>query len=119
MQNEKVIELVVAALEDLKGKDIEIIDVQGRSSVTDFMVLCSGTSKKHVMSIAGNLEDQLKQQAVMPISTEGHHVGDWAIVDLSDVVVHILTADARELYDLEKLWRFDMKPEAIIEESAQ
>ncbi|MCJ8299251.1 MAG: ribosome silencing factor [Pseudomonadales bacterium] len=119
MQNEKVIELVVASLEELKARDIEIIDVQGKSSVTDFMVVCSGTSKRHVMSIAGNVEDQLKQQAIMPIGSEGQHVGDWAIVDLSDVVVHILTAEARELYDLEKLWRFDMKPEAIIKESAQ
>ena len=119
MQNEKVIELVVAALEDLKAKDIEVIDVQGKSSVTDFMVVSSGTSKRHVMSIAGNLADQLKELGIMPISSEGQHTGDWAIVDLSDVVVHILTTDARELYDLEKLWRFDMKPEAIIKESAQ
>jgi ribosome-associated protein len=117
MQNEKVIELAVASLEDLKAKNIEILDVREKSSVTDYMVVCSGTSKRHVMSIATKVEDELKESSVQSLSSEGHKGGDWVIVDLSDVVIHVLTEEARELYDLEKLWRFDMKPEAIIEES--
>jgi len=114
MQNEKVIELAQLALEDLKAKDIEVIDVRGKSSVTDFMLVCSGTSKRHVMSIASKVEEELKKGSITPLGSEGHQGGDWVVVDLSDVVVHILTEEARELYDLEKLWRFDMKPEQII-----
>jgi ribosome-associated protein len=114
MQNEKVIELAQLALEELKAKDIEVIDVRGKSSVTDFMLVCSGTSKRHVMSIASKVEEELKKEALEPIGSEGHQGGDWVVVDFSDVVVHVLTEEARELYDLEKLWRFDMKPEQII-----
>ncbi|NRA20032.1 MAG: ribosome silencing factor [Oceanospirillaceae bacterium] len=118
MQNQKVLEIAVAALEDLKAKNIEIIDVIGKSSVTDFMIVCSGTSRRHVMSIAGNVEDELKLQSINAIGSEGHKGGDWVIVDLSDVVIHVLTEEARELYDLEKLWRFDMKPENMIEQGS-
>lgn len=114
MQNEKVIELAQLALEELKAKDVEVIDVRGKSSVTDFMLVCSGTSKRHVMSIASKVEEELKKASLEPIGSEGHQGGDWVVVDFSDVVVHILTEEARELYDLEKLWRFDMKPEQII-----
>ena len=114
MQNEKVIELAQLALQELKAKDIEVIDVRGKSSVTDFMLVCSGTSKRHVMSIASKVEEELKKESLEPIGSEGHQGGDWVVVDFSDVVVHVLTEEARELYDLEKLWRFDMKPEQII-----
>ena len=117
MQNEKVIELATAALEELKAKNIEVIDVREKSSATDFMLVCSGTSRRHVMSIASSVEKELKKEEVEPLGSEGHQGGDWVIVDLSDVVVHILTEEARELYDLEKLWRFDMQPKQIIEEA--
>ncbi|MEH6444676.1 MAG: ribosome silencing factor [Oceanospirillaceae bacterium] len=117
MQNEKVIELAVAELEELKAIDIEVIDVRDKSSVTDYMIVCSGTSRRHVMSIASKAEDELKEKSIVAISNEGHKSGDWVIVDLSDVVIHVLTTEARDLYDLEKLWRFDMKPAAIIKDS--
>ena len=117
MQNQKVIALAQESLENLKANDIEIIDVRGKSSVTDYMIICSGTSKRHVMSTASKVESDLKEQGVVAISSEGHQGGDWVIVDLSDVVIHILTVEAREMYDLEKLWRFDMQPETIIQES--
>ncbi len=118
MQNQEMITLATQALEELKAIDIELIDVCGKSSVTDYMLVCSGTSKRHVMSIASKVEETLKKESITPLGSEGHKGGDWVIVDLSDVVIHVLTAEARELYDLEKLWRFDMQPEAIIEESA-
>ena len=63
------------------------------------------------------LEEELKEKSIEPLSSEGHKGGDWVIVDLSDVVIHVLTEEARELYDLEKLWRFDMKPESKIDQS--
>ncbi len=118
MQSKKVIKLAETALDDLKASDIEVIDVRGKSSVTDYMIVCSGTSKRHVVSIASKVEDELKNHSIEAISCEGQKSGDWVIVDLSDVVIHILTVEARELYDLEKLWRFDMKPEQIIDASA-
>lgn len=118
MQNQELIELATAALEELKAVDIELIDVVGKSTVTDYMLVCSGTSKRHVMSIASKVEETLKKQSITPLGSEGHKGGDWVVVDLSDLVVHVLTVEARELYDLEKLWRFDMEPSTIIDETA-
>ncbi len=118
MQNQEIITLATHELEELKAIDIELIDVRGKSSVTDYMLVCSGTSKRHVMSIASHVESALKEKEIAPLGSEGHKGGDWVIVDLSNVVIHVLTTEARELYDLEKLWRFDMQPQDIIEESA-
>ncbi|MDF2181713.1 ribosome silencing factor [Neptuniibacter sp. CAU 1671] len=104
MQTEQTIALVQNALEDMKAKEIVVLDVQGRSTVTDYMIIASGTSRRHVLSVAEEVVVQVKQAGLMPLGTEGQEAGDWVLVDLGDVVVHVMMPDARSFYDLERLW---------------
>jgi len=96
--------LVRSALEDLKAKDIREIDVRGKSSVTDLMVVVSGTSSRHVKSIADEVVKKAKQASLPPIGVEGQREGEWVLVDLGDVIVHVMLPRTREFYDLERLW---------------
>lgn len=95
---------VIDKLEDLKGQDIIAIDVSKTSSITDCMIICTGTSSRHVVSIADHVVQSARQAGMMPLGVEGEGVGDWVVVDLDDVIVHVLQADSRQLYELEKLW---------------
>lgn len=105
MQNEQLVKVAVAALEDMKGQDITIIDVRGKTSVTDFMVIASGTSSRHVKSMANEVLEKVKEQGVRPIGSEGLDSGEWALLDLGDIVVHVMLPTARQFYDLERLWQ--------------
>jgi ribosome-associated protein len=105
MQNEELVKVAVAALEDLKGQDITTIDVRGKTSVTDFMVIASGTSSRHVKSMANEVLEKVKEQGVRPIGNEGLDGGEWALLDLGDVVVHVMQVATRQFYDLERLWQ--------------
>ena len=105
MQNEALVQLVVNALEDLKGTDITTIDVRGKTSVTDFMVIASGTSSRHVKALADNVLEKVKEQGVRPLGSEGLEGGEWALLDLGDVVVHVMQVPTRQFYDLERLWQ--------------
>ena len=102
-----MISIVQAALDDMKAKDVVEIDVTGKSTVTDRMIIASGTSKRHVMSIGQHVQEQVKASGVLPMGIEGLEVGEWVLVDLGDVVVHVMMPDARSFYDLERLWGFD------------
>ena len=105
MQNEQLVKVAVAALEDMKGQDITIIDVRGKTSVTDFMVIASGSSSRHVKSLVDNVLEKVKEQGVRPLGSEGLDTGEWALLDLGDVVVHVMLPTARQFYDLERLWQ--------------
>ena len=105
MQNEALVQLVVNALEDLKGTDITTIDVRGKTSVTDFMVIASGTSSRHVKALADNVLEKVKEQGVRPLGSEGLDCGEWGLLDLGDVVVHVMQVPTRQFYDLERLWQ--------------
>ena len=105
MQTEALVQLAVAALEDLKGQDITTIDVQGKTSVTDYMIIASGSSSRHVKSLAENVLEKAKEQGVRPLSSEGLDGGEWALLDLGDVVVHVMQVPTRQFYDLERLWQ--------------
>ncbi|MAA64646.1 MAG: ribosome silencing factor [Alteromonadaceae bacterium] len=105
MQAEQLKDTVVDALEGVKAKDISIIDVRDRTSVTDFMVIASGTSNRHVKSLADSVVTEAKSNGVRTATVEGGQVSDWLLVDLGDVVVHIMLPATREFYDLERLWR--------------
>ena len=107
MQAKELKQLVVKAIEDLKGENIVEIDVMGKTSVTDVMVIASGTSSRHVKSIANNVADEARKAGVKPLGIEGEVQSEWVLVDLGDVVVHIMQPDIREFYDLERLWSFD------------
>lgn len=103
-QDKKLITLVEGALEDMKAKETVVIDVRGRSTVTDYMVVASGTSKRHVASVAQEVLDKLKAQGYQTLGVEGQDVGDWVLVDVGSVVVHVMMPDARSFYDIERLW---------------
>ncbi|WP_373090021.1 ribosome silencing factor [Zhongshania sp.] len=105
MNAEQLQKLVQKALDDVKGRDIVTLDVRGMSGVTDYMVVCSGTSNRHVKSLADNVWVETKKQNVVPIGMEGQDSGEWVLVDLGDVVVHVMLPEARLFYDLERLWQ--------------
>jgi ribosome-associated protein len=92
------------ALEDLKAVDLVVLDVRELSSVMDWLVVASGTSSRHVKSLADNVMMEAKEQGVRPLGVEGQRVGEWVLVDFGDVVVHVMQPAARGFYDLERLW---------------
>lgn len=97
-------ELAVAALEDLKGQEINVLDVTALSDVMDNLILATGTSNRHVKSLAANVVEELKKQGLQPIGVEGLDSADWVLVDYGSVVVHVMLPQTRKFYDLEKLW---------------
>jgi ribosome-associated protein len=100
----KITDLVVDALDDLKAVDTKIVDVRGLSSVMDFLVIASGNSSRHIKSLADNVVVKAKAAGCPPIGVEGENAADWVLVDLGDVVVHVMQPAARSFYDLERLW---------------
>ncbi len=104
MQAEQVRDMAIAALEDLKALDIVVLDVRGKSMVTDFMIIASGTSSRHVKAMANNVVVETKKNDLLPLGVEGENTGEWILVDLNDAVVHIMLPDTRDFYQLEKLW---------------
>lgn len=105
MQADKLRDIVINALEDVKARDISVLDVRDRTSVTDYMILASGTSARHLHSLADSVVKELKEQGFTDARVEGGQSSDWILVDLGDVVVHVMMPAAREFYDLERLWR--------------
>jgi len=102
--NEVLRQRVVAALEDLKAKDVREIDVRGKTSVADTLFIASGTSARHVKSIADEVVKFAKEAGVMPLGVEGQAEAEWVLVDLGDVIVHVMLPRIREFYGLERLW---------------
>lgn len=104
MQSEQLKARVVSALEDLKAVNVVEFDVRDMTSVTDYMVIASGTSDRHVKSLADAVVSDCKRAGVQPLGVEGEREGEWVLVDLGDVVVHVMQPRIREFYALEKLW---------------
>jgi len=105
MRSEDLVKLAIAALEDIKAQDITTIDVREKTSITDYMVIASGTSSRHVKSLVDNVLEKVKEQGVRPLGSEGLDSGEWALLDLGDIVVHVMLPTARQFYDLERLWQ--------------
>ncbi len=108
MQIDELRNLARKVLEDLKAEDIIEMDVRDKTSVTDYIVVASGTSNRHVKSIANNVVVEAKHAGVQPLGVEGEDQAEWVLVDLGDVVVHVMQPQVREFYDLESLWQMDM-----------
>ncbi|MGH8062832.1 MAG: ribosome silencing factor [Pseudoxanthomonas sp.] len=98
------------ALAELKAKDVVEIDVRGKSSVADYMVIASGTSTRHVKSSADEVVRFAKKLGVMPLGVEGEREAEWVLVDLGDVIVHVMLPRVREFYALERLWTVGDQP---------
>lgn len=112
MQAEQMIKLVEKALEDNKARDLLTLDVRGKSSVTDYMVIASGSSNRHVRSSAEAVVVAAKEAGEIPLGVEGADSGEWVLVDLGDVIVHVMQPAVRSFYDLERLWGPDAAVEA-------
>lgn len=104
MKTETIQKIAIDALEDLKGIDIVAIDVRKLTTITDVMIVCTGRSNRHVKSLAENVVIAAKKHRWHFINTEGEKEAEWIIVDLGDVVVHVMQAETRALYNLEDLW---------------
>lgn len=100
-------ELVMEALDDLRAVNPVVLDVRGRTSITDLMVVATGTSNRHVKSLADRVIERAKEAGIRPMGVEGADGAEWILVDLGDVVVHVMSEQTRDLYRLENIWGVD------------
>lgn len=107
--SEALAELAVATLTDNKALDIKTINVRALTDITDLMIICSATSTRHANTLADKLLRSMREAGIRPAGMEGEQQGDWILVDLHDIVVHIMLKETREFYDLEKLWAMTEK----------
>ena len=104
MNSEALSDLVIEALDDIKAKDIVKLDVRDMTTVTDYMIVASGTSNRHVQALVENVTEKARQAGHKPIGVEGEEGGEWVLLDLQDTLVHVMLPKVREFYNLEKLW---------------
>lgn len=104
LQVDALAAFVIEKIEDLKGRDITSINITDKSDIADFMIIASGNSTRHVKSISQNITTECRAAGIKALGVEGHDIGEWALVDLGDVIVHIMTDETRDKYQLEQLW---------------
>ena len=104
MNSEKLANLIIDALDDVKGQKIVKLDVRDMTPVTDYMIVASGTSNRHVQALVDNVAEKAKAAGHRPIGIEGEDGGEWVLLDLEDALVHVMLPKVREFYNLEKLW---------------
>jgi len=104
MNSEELCDLIVDALEEVKGQDIIKLYVRDMTSVTDWMIVASGTSSRHVQALVDNVAQKAKAAGHRPMGVEGESGGEWVLLDLQDALVHVMLPKVREFYNLEKLW---------------
>jgi ribosome-associated protein len=107
MQTNNLLKMVENVLEERKGQNLAIIDVIGKTSVTDYMVVVTSTSERHAKALSDYVIEKVKENGIIPLGVEGQQGSDWVLVDLGDVILHVMTAQSREFYQLEKLWSVD------------
>ena len=103
-------------LEDDKAEEIEVIDLQDQSALADFMIIASGRSSRQVIAMASKLKDRLSALGVKSIRTEGQNSGDWVIVDVGDVIIHLFRPEVRDFYNIEQMWKMGA-PLAVVHNS--
>lgn len=104
MTPETLRNLIVDALEDRKGRDVVALDVTAVSDVTDFMIVVSGTSNRHVKALVDRVVEAASTAGVKPLGVEGRETHEWVLVDMGDALVHVMQSETRDFYDLERLW---------------
>ena len=104
MQLEALRKIVIDALEELKAQNLTVLDVRGIASFTDLMVVASGTSTRQVKALADKVTEKCRLAGVRPLGVEGEQEAEWVLVDLGDVIVHVMLPRVREFYALERLW---------------
>jgi len=104
MTPETMKKAVVAALEDIKGRDIVVLNVKKLTSMTDYMIIASGESTRQVNALARNVVEKLKERGAEVVGVEGEDTGEWVLVDLGNIIVHVMHPAVREYYNLEELW---------------
>ena len=109
MQAEEMKDRVIAAIEDMKGQDVAVLDVRGMTDITDSMVIVSGTSNTHVKAVADKVLEVLRREGVKPMGVEGEQQGEWVLIDFGDLVVHVMHPETRRFYELEKLWSEELE----------
>jgi ribosome-associated protein len=102
---EEIVELTKAALEEIKGQDILVMNVKDKNTITDYMVIVTGTSNRQISAMREKVRELAKAKDVKPLGEEGAGDSDWVLLDLDTVIVHMMTAAARQFYDLERLWQ--------------
>jgi len=113
MSGEALSRLVVDALEDLKAKDIVRLDVRDMTTVTDYMIVASGTSNRHVKALADAVVEKAREAGHRPVGVEGEEGSEWVLIDLQDALVHVMLPRVREFYNLEKLWSIRPSSDAL------
>lgn len=104
LQDQQLKQFVIQQLEDMKAKEITVIDVSATSNVTDTMIICTGNSKRHVRSVAEQTALAAKREGETPLGIEGLEGSEWVLLDLGNIVVHVMQDETRQFYQLEKLW---------------
>lgn len=105
MNPDKLNEFVIYQLEEMKANNIVVINVRDKTMIADFFTLACGTSKRHTQAIATRVIDKVKENGIKPIGVEGYEFGEWILIDLNDVILHVMLKETREFYDLEGLWQ--------------
>jgi len=107
MDSQVLLSEILALLEDAKAEDVVQIELAGKSSVADYMVIASGRSDRHVGAIADQVQKRLKETKYATVRVEGQPANDWVLIDVGDIVVHVFRPEVREFYNLEKMWMAD------------
>jgi len=104
MNTKELVDITLAALDDVKAVDVTVFEVSELTSISDYMIIASGRSKRQVNALAEKVVEVAKDNGIKPLGVEGKTEGEWVLVDLGDIIVHLMHPDTREYYQLEKLW---------------
>jgi len=109
LQGKALQDFIVDKIDDIKAKEIVVLDVRGKSDITDCMIICTGNSNRHVRSIADKVAEEARHAGIMPFGVDGDKESEWVLVDLGEVMVHVMQDEIRQRYQLEKLWSGSIK----------